>query len=88
VPDWKKIILRAMAKYGLYTYDNGAAAHSLLGESEIPQLIQGKPNRWVAWAQSVGLPSHVDANAGKTIWAMNIQDGVDWTRLRVLKPLK
>ncbi len=82
VPEYRKIILKAMAKYGMYTYDNGNSAHALLGESDIPEIIQGKPARWYEWAKS-NLPGHFDSNAGKTIYAMNIQDGVDWTRLKV-----
>ncbi len=86
VPAWKKVILRAMATYGIYTYDNGSSAHSLDWESGIPSLLATGTNRWVTWAKSVGLPSHVD-NTGHTIYTADIESGVDWSRLRVLTPV-
>jgi hypothetical protein len=86
VKDWKKVILRAMAVYGMYTYDNGGAARSLDWESAIPQMggDPNGPNRWVEWCQSIGAPSHFDGNAGKTVWSLDIQSDVPWDRLKVV----
>ncbi len=85
VPPWKKVLLRAMATYGIYTYDNGGSAHSLDWESGIPSILQTGQNKWTTWAKAQGIPGHTDSS-GHTIYAVDIQSGVDWTRLRVLKP--
>ncbi len=74
VPSWHKVLLRAMAKFGIYTYDNGGSAHSLDWESGIPYLVRGEPNPWVAFAKSVGISNFDIEQSGK----------VDWSRFRLL----
>lgn len=74
VPGWHKVLLRAMAHYGIYTYDNGGSAHSLDWESGTPWLVRGEPNPWVAFAKSQGISNFDIEQAGK----------VDWSRLRLL----
>lgn len=85
VPGWHKVILHALATYGLYIYDNGGAAHALLADNDWPAICAGQPPRWLPWAQA-NLPGHFDNNAGKTIYSMDIQQSgkVDWGRLRFL----
>ena len=52
VPEWQKIILRAMAKYGMYVGDNGGAPWALQFESGDNYTSFGKPDPWVDYAQS------------------------------------
>jgi hypothetical protein len=47
VPEWQKIILRAIAKYGMYVGDNGGAPWALQFESGDNYTSFGKPDPWV-----------------------------------------
>jgi hypothetical protein len=84
IPAWKKILVTALAKFGLVSYDNGGSAHSLDWESGIPSILETGQNKWTEWAQSVGIPGHTDG--GRMVYAVDIQSGIDWSRLRVLAP--
>jgi hypothetical protein len=59
VPEWQKIILRAMAKYGMYVGDNGGAPWALQFEAGDNYTSFGKPDPWVEDAQSQGDPGLV-----------------------------
>ncbi len=85
VPVWKKVIARALSVYGMYSYDNGGSAHSLDWESGTPSLLATGTNKWTEWAKAQGIPGHTDSS-GHTIYAVDIQSGIDWSRLRVLQP--
>ena len=54
VPEWQKIILRAMAKYGMYVGDNGGSPWALQFESGDNYTSFGEPDPWVAYAQAQG----------------------------------
>ena len=81
VPDWYKVILRALAIYGWYVYDNGSAAHSLDFEGAHPWLVRGEPNPWVQFARSIGM-----IGPTATSGSFNIEQSgkVDWGRARYL----
>lgn len=82
VPDWKKTILRAMARYGVYVGDTGGS-WGLKMESGATYTDVGYPDKWVALAKQVGVPYYAPDND----YIFNMRDGVDWQRhLRVLDP--
>jgi hypothetical protein len=83
VPDWKKTILRAMARYGMYVGDTGGSSWSLKEESGISYTSLGGPDPWVGLAREVGIPQ--DPDTGRYVF--NLRNDVDWDeRLRVVDP--
>jgi hypothetical protein len=87
VPDWQKIILRAMAKYGMYVGDNGGAPWALQLESGDNYTSFGDADPWVAYAKSQGIQGSFDSTTGRTLYPFNFKDAVDWgSKLKVLAP--
>lgn len=82
VPSWKKAILRAMARYGMYVGDtNGLAYWQLEAESGQTYTSFGMPDPLVQYAIAQGLPL-----LGGSQYQFPLADGVDWSRLRVIDP--
>jgi len=87
VPDWQKIILRAMATYGMYVADDGGARWALQLESGDNYTSFGLPDPWVAYAASQGIEGTWDSAIGRTVYDLNLQHAVDWgSKLKVLRP--
>ena len=87
VPDWQKIILRAMATYGMYVGDDGGAPWALQFESGDNYTSFGVPDPWVAYAKSHGIQGTYDSSIGRTVYNFNLQNAVDWgNKLKVLRP--
>jgi hypothetical protein len=87
VPDWQKIILRAMATYGMYVGDDGGAPWALQFESGDNYTSFGEPDPWVAYAKSQGIDGYYDSSIDRTVYYFNLQHAVDWaSRLKVLQP--
>jgi hypothetical protein len=87
VPDWQKIILRAMATYGMYVGDDGGAPWALQFESGDNYTSFGEPDPWVAYAKSQGIDGTYDSSIGRTVYYFNLQNAVDWgNNLKVLGP--
>jgi hypothetical protein len=82
VANWKRTILRAMARYGAIIGDTGgSAAWGLQLESGSTYTSFGKPDRLVRFARAQGVPE-ID---GEYIFALGA--GVDWAKyLRVIAP--
>ena len=81
VPRWKKTILRAMARYGLYLGDTGGGAWGIQLESGSSFTSFGRADPLVAFARKNGWRSYGRLYVG------NLRDGVDWARyLRVIDP--
>jgi hypothetical protein len=81
VPRWKKTILRAMARYGLYLGDTGGDAWGIQLESGSSFTSFGRADPLVAFARRSGWRS------GGGRYSGNVRDGVDWARyLRVIDP--
>jgi hypothetical protein len=87
VPGWKKIILRAMAKYGMYVGDDGGASWSLQFESGDNYTSFGHRDPWTAYARSRGIPGWHDSSIGRTLYHFDLKHTVNWgTKLKVLAP--
>jgi hypothetical protein len=81
VPAWKKTILRAMSKYGMYFGDTGSSSWGIQAESGQTYTSFGRKDKMVEFGQSRGLPAY----DGLQIFDM--ARGVDWRRyLRVVDP--
>jgi hypothetical protein len=82
VPAWKKVILHAMARYGMYVGDTGGS-WAIEQEGGRTYTSFGHRDRWVRLAKRTGVPFNPDDR----LWIFNLRDGVDWARyLRVLDP--
>jgi hypothetical protein len=81
VPPWKKTILRAMARYGMYVGDTGSGSWAIQAESGSTYTSFAYEDRLVTFARANGVPS----SGGKYVFGL--KDGVDWARyLRVIDP--
>jgi hypothetical protein len=82
VPEYRKTVLLAMARYGMYVADTGGT-WGIVKESALVTTSFGLEDRWVRFARSVGAPYWAPDHR----YVINIRDGVDWARyLRVIDP--
>jgi hypothetical protein len=81
VPRWKKTLLRAMAHYGLVFTDTGSGSWAIQAESGSTYTSFGYEDELVKFARG---QSGVTAYGGGYVF--NINDGVDWSRLRAIDP--
>jgi hypothetical protein len=82
VPAYRKTLLRAMARYGMYVADTGGS-WGIIQESALVTTSFGLDDRWVDLAEAVGAPYWPPDHR----YAINVRDGVDWARyLRVIDP--
>ena len=87
VPRWQKVILHAMAKYGMYVGDYGSAPWALQFESGDNYTSFGYPDPWLTYARSLSIPGFFSTTIGRTLYPFNFGKAVDWgRRLKVLKP--
>jgi hypothetical protein len=81
VPAWKKTILHAMARYGMYFGDTGGGSWGLQFESGSTYTSFGAVDPVVAFARAHGVPTY----DGRYVFSL--KGGVDWRRrLRVIDP--
>ena len=81
VPAWKKTILRAMARYGMYFGDTGSGGWGLQMESGASYTSFGFEDALVTFARSAGVPG----SGGDYVF--DVGAGIDWrSRLRVIDP--
>jgi hypothetical protein len=82
VPAYRKTLLHAMARYGMYVADTGGS-WGIIRESALVTTSFGLDDRWVDFARAVGAPYWPPDHR----YAINVRDGVDWARyLRVIDP--
>ncbi len=82
VPAYRKTVLLAMARYGMYVADTGGS-WGIVKESALVTTSYGLEDRWVSLAQSVGAPYWAPDHR----YAIHLREGVDWARyLRVIDP--
>lgn len=83
VPRWKRAILRAVARYGMYVGDTGGTTWSIKEESGASYTSLGEEDRWVQFAKRAGVPYF----GPDATWVFDVQSDVDWAeRLRVVQP--
>ena len=80
LPRFKRAILRAMARYGMFVGDTGGSSWGLQLESGATYTSFGRPDPLVTFARRVGLPRF----EGRHV--LKLRDAVDWRRLRVIDP--
>jgi hypothetical protein len=82
VPRWKRAILRAMARYGMYVGDTGGSPWDLELESGSTYTSFGYEDPAVAYARRAGIRPQPDGT-----YPFDVASGVDWRgRLRVIDP--
>jgi hypothetical protein len=88
VPAWKRTILRAAARYGLYVGDTGGGF--IHPESGSSYTSFGRRDPWEVFAErhlgEGGITTWVSSRDGKRDYALDIRSGVPWERLRVIDP--
>jgi hypothetical protein len=85
VATWKKTILRALARYGMFISDTGGSGWSYGSfEGGMTYRSFGVEDRMVTYAREHGLPSWT--SDGRTKYLFDMESGVDWSRLRVVNP--
>lgn len=81
VPNWKKTILTALARYGGYVGDTGGAGFGFEFQSSATYTSFGTLDPLVAFARR----NHIPSWHGE--YAFNMADGVNWRRyLRIVAP--
>jgi hypothetical protein len=82
VPTWKKTVLRAMARYGMFVGDTGGGAWGLKLQSGSTFTSFGYPDQLVDFAVANAWPAYEGG-----LLVGNLRDGIDWAaRLRVIDP--
>lgn len=88
VPEWRKVILRAMARYGMFVEDTGADYNgwSLIVESGASYTSFGQADPWVTLANDLNLPTWLADGIGR-LHLFDLQGTVDWgSKLAVADP--
>jgi hypothetical protein len=80
VPSWKKTILKAMARYGMFVGDTGGTGWGVQFESSASYTSFGHQDPWARLGAAWGLPQY----GGKPVF--DLREGVDWSRLQVVEP--
>jgi hypothetical protein len=75
---WQKTVLRAMAHYGLYVGDTGGGFLKIESGSSLTSF--GRPDPWVQYARSVGIPPALSTDTGQPEYLFDLSNVVDWRR--------
>lgn len=87
VPDWKKTLLRALARYGAYVGDTGTGSWGFMAESGATYMSFDREDRLVTFAKRAGVRTGDDDDDGTREHIFDVAPGVDWrARLRVVDP--
>lgn len=87
VPDWKKTMLRALARYGGYVGDTGTGSWGFMAESGATYTSFGREDRLVQFAREHDVRTGDDDRDGDEEHIFDIAGQVDWReRLRVVHP--
>jgi hypothetical protein len=88
LPRWKKAIVRALARYGMYLSDTGGGF--LVQESGSTYTSFGQPDALESFAGELvgtrGVSTWISSRDGRRDYALDLADGIPWQRLRVLHP--
>jgi len=94
VPPWRKTILRAMARYGMYVGDTSAQPRWFVGiESGSTYTSFGDEDRFVTFARSHQSEGGIafwngqgDSTYNNENYVFDLHSGVPWDRLRLIDP--
>lgn len=88
VPGWKRGLLHAMRRYGMYVGDTGGpAGWALQLQSDTSYTALGQPPRLERLARLTGWRAVEEPAVDRTLRLGNLAAGVDWrSRLRVIDP--
>jgi hypothetical protein len=85
VPEWRRTILRAMARYGLYVRDTTGAGWAIGVENGRTYTSFGRPDRWTVFAEARDGDGWARDDQG--FWVGDLRAGVPWReRLRAVHP--
>jgi hypothetical protein len=87
-PAWKKAVLHAMARYGMFVGDTGGGdSWGVKTESGTTYTSLGHPDPWVRLGRRLGLPSWRSSSTGTRKYLFDLRGLLDWgSRLRVVHP--
>jgi hypothetical protein len=87
-PAWKKVVLRAMARYGMFVGDTGGGTSwGVKTESGTSYTSFGYTDPWVLLGRRFGVPSWESSATGTRKYLFDMRGLVDWgSRLRVVHP--
>lgn len=81
-PEYKRAILRAMARYGFFVGDTGGSPWDVVLESGATYTSFGHEDRWLSVARRSGA-----SRSSKGRYFLDLAGGVDWARhLRLIDP--
>jgi hypothetical protein len=81
--EWRKTILRAMARYGLYVGDTGGGMFKL--QSGASWTSFGYADPWKKLGRMLGVPAI--GHGSRTVRRFDLRSTVDWrSRLKVVNP--
>ena len=81
VPAWKRTILHAMRRYGMYVGDTGGSPWDLQFESGSTYTSFGEEDPMVGFARDQGIEPY------EGVYYFDVKSGVDWSKhLRVIAP--
>lgn len=87
VPGWKRGLLHAMARYGMYVGDTGGpAGWALQLQSDTSYTALGQAPRLERLARRTGWRAVEEPAVDRTLRLGDLASGVDWRRLRVIDP--
>jgi len=82
VPDWRKTIIRALARHGAFVGDTGGSGFQFHFASGASYVAFGVPDPFVAFARAQGIAPNADGT-----YSFDVATGVDWAgRLQILQP--
>lgn len=85
VPAWKKAILHAMARYGLFVGDTGNPAWGFQFESGASFTSFGLPDPWLRLGAKLKVPTWTES--GRRYYQFDLSGALDWrANLAVAKP--
>jgi hypothetical protein len=88
VPPWKKAIVRALARYGMYLVDTGGGF--LVQESGSTYTSFGERDALEIFAEqrlgAGGITTWVSSRDGRRDYALDLEERIPWQRLRVIDP--
>jgi hypothetical protein len=85
IPEWKKVVLRALRRYGMFVGDTGGPGFQIQAESGSSFTSFGAEDPWVTLGRQYKVPSW--GSSGARTYSFDLRGAVDWAEhLRVVDP--